>query len=99
MDGSHDPTGSGAPKAVQVVRGDAPADRSESYARWCLPLGRRSARSSGCLCASAGRSGDCGERPARMGPTYPQVVGAAGSPSSAARSSSDIAPSPSQMPK
>jgi hypothetical protein len=98
MDGSQDPYRSGAPKAAQVRVGDALPDRTESYARWCLPVGRRSARSSGCLCPSAGRSGGCGERPARTAPTYPQVVGAP-SPSSADRSSSEIAPSRSQIPK
>ena len=99
MDGSHDPSGSGAPEAVQAAHGDAPDGWSETYARWCVPVGRRPAGLSGCLCASAAGSVDCGDRPARMRPTYPQVVGAAPSASSAERSSSDIAPSLSQMPK
>jgi hypothetical protein len=98
MDGSQDPSPRGAPKGIQVRADDAPADRAESYARWCLPVGRRPARSYGCLCASAGRSGDCGGRPARTAPAYPQLVGPP-SASSAERSSSEIAPSRSQMPK
>jgi hypothetical protein len=98
MDGSQDPSPRGAPRGIQVRVADGPGDRAESYARWCLPVGRRSTRSSGCLCASALRSGECGERPARTAPAYPQVVGAP-SPSSADRRSSEIAPSRSQMPK
>ena len=77
----------------------APDERAVSYTRWCEPAGYRPDGLSGCLCASLSRSGDCGGAPVHANPAEPQVAGAATSPSSVARSSSEIAPSLSQIPK
>jgi hypothetical protein len=89
----------GAAPVAQSAGRERPADRNASYSRWCVPAGYRPEGLSGCLCASTSRSGGCGERSAPAIPSSPQLAGSAASPSSVARSSSEMAPSLSQMPK
>jgi len=93
---SRDPSRCGVSEAGD---GGTANGRAVSYTRWCEPAGYRPDGLSGCLCASTSRSGDCGAGRTRPTPTDPQVAGAEAPPSSVARSSSEIAPSLSQIPK
>jgi hypothetical protein len=76
--------------------GGQPSARGRAYELWCVPVGRR--RQVPCLCGGGNAATDCGGRKAAASESA-HAAGGNGSPSSADRKSSEIAPSRSQIPK
>jgi hypothetical protein len=72
--------------------------RAKAYSLWCTPAGTRSGGSWSCLCRSGSAAGCNGRSPGAILPSG-QEARDERAPSSADRSSSEIAPSRSQMPK